>query len=520
MKEKKLYKIKLILLLGHFLKISVLFLVCFSFLLSSGKTCSAEYISGGTLYPNCSSMDSNCGFSIEENSSIAFIGDSWTAGWHFVFPFYYYINANYDFSGIGYVPVDSYAYNRTLSYNYPSLTSAFDNFPDPVPTEYNLATTTAGTWTDTIKLGASLGPNLTKTNSSDITTPASKSVMCTGTDFTIYYLKQSGGGSFDYSIDSGSTTTVSTDNASESLGTVNISDQTETEHTITMTVSVAGAEGVTLFGVDCSIANSGGIKIHKLGASGSRGSWWAGAYGLSASLWQSGIASLNPDIVVISLGTNDIAVETAEEYIDYIETIIDNIKTANSTIDIILIPPTISARTGPAGDVSAYYPVLQELAEENGYGYLEASNFFDSYEEANAVGLWENDAHMTIAGDQIFADILLDYLLLTPAPVVNSVTGQNPQSVEGSESITINGENFVSKSTATIGGIVASGVGFVSSESFTAIAPAHDVGTYDVAVTNYIQSTTCSNCMTYEIFGGGMPITWFNPPASPVGGFD
>jgi lysophospholipase L1-like esterase len=360
-----------------------------------------------------------------------------------------------------------------------------------------------GTWTDS-SAARGLGPNLMHTNSSDAATPAAKGVTCTGTDYTIYYLKHSGGGSFNYSVDSGGATTVSTVNTSNALGTINITGQTLAQHSILMTVNTAGTTGVTLFGVDCNIANSGGIKIDKLGMSGSKGSHWAAA---NASLWQSEITQLNPSVVIITLGTNDISSVSVSDYISKIETIIANIRVAKPSVPIILAPPTIGTRTGQAGDVSAYFPSLQDLARQNGYGYVEVSKFTGPYATANAAGLWIDGVHMTTTGDKLFADVLIDYLGLIAAPTIASITGNNPQNITGGKSITINGTNFIDlfSSTAgqataavTIGGVAATDVAFISSEKLTATAPAHAVGTADVVITNYTQSATCQGCMTYN----------------------
>lgn len=476
-------KWKLTASLNHSFKFYLFFIFFVAFFfITPTLVYSATYIPGESIYPNCNPSNINCGFIVNPNSTIAYIGDSWTAGNHVALEFYNKIVSRYPFAGAGYVPVDSYPYNIALA---------------------DATKTSVGTWTDSSS-ARGLGPNLMHTNSSDVATPAAKGVTCTGTDYTIYYLKKSGGGSFNYSIDSGSATTVSTVNTSNALGTINITGQTLAQHSILMTVNAAGETGVTLFGVDCNIANSGGIKIDKLGMSGSRGSHWAAA---NAGLWQSEIAQLNPSVVIITLGTNDISSVSVSDYMSKIEAIIANIRVAKPTVPIILAPPTIGTRTGPAGDVSAYFPSLQDLARQNGYGYVEVSKFTGPYATANTAGLWIDGVHMTTTGDKLFADVLIDYLGVTAAPTVTSVTGNNPQNVTGGESITINGTNFIDLFTSTagnttaavtIGGVAASNIAFVSSEKITATAPAHAAGTVDVVVTNYTQSATCYGCVTYN----------------------
>jgi len=443
------------------------------------------YVSGESLYPNCNPPNINCGFTVNPNSVIVYIGDSWTAGNHVVLQLNNDIVSKYPFAGAGYVPVDSYPYNIVLN---------------------DATKTSTGTWTDS-SAARGLGPNIMHTNSSDIATPATKGVTCTGTDFTIYYLKQSGGGSFTYSIDSGGNTTISTANASNALGTTNITGQTQAQHTILMTVSAAGTAGVTLFGVDCNITNSGGIKIDKLGMSGSRAPKWTA---IDAILWQSEIAALNPSLVIITLGQNDVsASETADTYISNITTIINRVRIASPTVPIILAPQSPYTTVTPIGDVSAYYPSLQDLARTNGYGYVEPAKFFGSYTEASTNGLWaaDNPGHLSTSGDQLFASILMDYLGLAAAPTVTSITGNNPQNITGGKSITINGTNFIdlltatggkTAATVTIGGVAATNVVFASANKLTVTAPANARGTADVVVTNYTQSATCHNCITYN----------------------
>lgn len=325
----------------------------------------------------------------KSNAIIAIIGDSWTAGYHFV-PFMYdYVNNNFP-AGVGYVPVDSYPYNVPL---------------DGATKE------STGSWTNTNGSGG-LGPNISHTTSYDTITPASKSVTCSGTQFKVLYLKKSGGGTFEYSIDGGAATAVNTSNASNALGLITISAAENTSHTITMTVKNAGTTGVTLFGVECINANAHGVVLQKLGMSGARAARFAAA---PAALWQSEISALSPDLVIISLGTNDIANTTVNDYIANIETIIANVKAANSNTDILLVPPAVGTRTGPAGDVSAYYAPLQTLAEDNGYGYLQAGDAIGPYETASAAGLWFDGVHLSQTGDKIFANEILKYLGLYQA---------------------------------------------------------------------------------------------------------
>ncbi|MFO0599593.1 MAG: IPT/TIG domain-containing protein [Myxococcaceae bacterium] len=84
-----------------------------------------------------------------------------------------------------------------------------------------------------------------------------------------------------------------------------------------------------------------------------------------------------------------------------------------------------------------------------------------------------------------------------PPPTVTSVSpavGFTP----GGQTLTINGTNFTTGATVTVGGTAATGVVRVSATRLTAITPAHAVGAVDVVVTNSdSQTATLTNGFTY-----------------------
>ena len=84
-----------------------------------------------------------------------------------------------------------------------------------------------------------------------------------------------------------------------------------------------------------------------------------------------------------------------------------------------------------------------------------------------------------------------------PAPTVSSIT-PNSGTTAGGTSVTINGTNFNSGATVSIGGIAATNVAVVNSTTITALTPAHTAGTVNVSVTNPdAQSATLTSGFTY-----------------------
>ncbi len=84
------------------------------------------------------------------------------------------------------------------------------------------------------------------------------------------------------------------------------------------------------------------------------------------------------------------------------------------------------------------------------------------------------------------------------APVVTDVS-PSYVSKTGGETVTITGANFFDGATVTFGGTSATSVTFVNSTTLTATVPVHEMGTYDVVVTNPdTQTGTLTDGITYR----------------------
>ena len=90
-----------------------------------------------------------------------------------------------------------------------------------------------------------------------------------------------------------------------------------------------------------------------------------------------------------------------------------------------------------------------------------------------------------------------------PAPTVSTIT-PNSGSTAGGTAVTINGSNFTSGATVSIGSTAATNVTVVNSTTITATTPAHAAGTVNVVVTNAdAQSGTLVNGFTFTSPPGG-----------------
>ena len=134
-----------------------------------------------------------------------------------------------------------------------------------------------------------------------------------------------------------------------------------------------------LCGVDIQ-KTTPGVVIHKLGATGSRSEQWAKA---EEPGWEASLAALDPQLVIIMLGTNDQPVYTATIFRTYMNRILGRIKQAMPSAEILLVTPCENQR-GLANPMSTYALETYQLAAENSAAYLDLQPFFgvDPYDYA------------------------------------------------------------------------------------------------------------------------------------------
>jgi hypothetical protein len=102
-----------------------------------------------------------------------------------------------------------------------------------------------------------------------------------------------------------------------------------------------------------------------------------------------------------------------------------------------------------------------------------------------------------------------------PAPTMTSVAPTSGPTAGGT-AITINGTNFLSGATVSVGGTAATGVTFVDSATITATTPAHASGLVGVSVANPdSQIATLANSFTYV---PPPTVTGVSPTSGPITG--
>lgn len=214
--------------------------------------------------------------------------------------------------------------------------------------------------------------------------------------FVIYWFGGSGNGTFNYAINNGSTTGVST-NTSGYTYTTTVST---TLGTNTLDITWASGGYVYLCGVRAYNSTIPGVDIMQAGWSGSTSSWWQTSPLANYSVY-------GPALTILNLGINDwntaVGVST---FTTNMQALITQIK-ASANGDLILCTPnpTQVAGTVPLATQKGYVNALYTLASSNGLPLIDLFNGrFVTWELASSYGLMGDIYHPKGCG---YSDIAL-----------------------------------------------------------------------------------------------------------------
>ncbi len=142
--------------------------------------------------------------------------------------------------------------------------------------------------------------------------------------------------------------------------------------TVTITVT---SGSVVLYGVRIQKETQPGVIVHKLGGSGSHTNNWVNA---DETRWETAFTTLKANLATIMLGTNDQGIKLAPEtFKSNLLTMINRIRTASPTTDIMLICPAENNRPGGnAIPMSSYARKMYELALEQDAAFLNLQSSF------------------------------------------------------------------------------------------------------------------------------------------------
>jgi len=330
-------------------------------------------------------------------ANIVVFGDSWTARGYWPNFLDAALRTQYGYRGIGWLSADKERGN----------TSAGGG-------RTGGSVTQAGTWEQRYASdhGAHVhatyvGPDGQVAVSSDVATPASYVFSADAVNvFELYYLLQPNGGSFRWKVDAGGWTTVATANATNALGVVTTSVLSSGFHTFTIEVTVAGTAGVGVFGADCqwTASPNRGIRLHNLPISGHVARYLTMA---DAALWEACIDRLNPQLAILLYSTNEHDINTTpEDFVTHLDTIIARMRVVVPYVDVVLMPASDDGKVGKLYTKQQYRDAVETYAREMGIGFCDIYNLVGNYADANVLGYYEDDSHLSTKGYEVIASFL------------------------------------------------------------------------------------------------------------------
>ncbi|AXK61548.1 SGNH/GDSL hydrolase family protein [Burkholderia sp. IDO3] len=220
-----------------------------------------------------------------------------------------------------------------------------------------------------------------------------------------YYKDDSG--TFRYTVDGGSPVTVA-GGGTGTLKSIAISGLADATHSIVFDL-VGNAGTVTMYG-GYATRTASGVEFSKAGNGGSTTTQWGPVSPMSASY----ISEINPDVIVIILGTNDsrqsVSNATFKQQLNVVLTAYRS-AAPNAAIVLVAPPPNGDASSVPAL-LTSYRDAMNELAQSvANVELLNLYAFLPGYSVTQPMGLWGDALHLSAAGGRVVSGLLMNKFL-------------------------------------------------------------------------------------------------------------
>ncbi len=328
---------------------------------------------------------------------IGLLGDSYsTDKSYYSMQFAKGLQDKYGFSGVGWI---GFAWYGPASGTWTSTTQPV-GISGSVRADLSPICQVIGTWTSTYGVPSTNAPALYKITSSTPDDYVRFTIPPAGASYSnscrLFY-SSDGTGVIRVSWDDGATWSSNFNLATIGAGNINLSG-TPAAGCIARIKVVSGTVG--LAGVD-SQSSAPGVRIHKLGCSGSTAAQWAGV-GLQ---WRDQMISLSCKCHQIMLGTNDQGVSTPPSaFVNNIATIFSNLNAVLPFSDKVLALPAENQRLNNTYGMPLYAQAAREFAISNDIGYCDLQTFFGSPENYAFAYAYANPSRPWYAADLIHPD--------------------------------------------------------------------------------------------------------------------
>ena len=383
---------------------------------------------------------------------------------------------------------------KRLQASFPSARVTWDSFMGDSATNYNHSydprfTAFSGAFTD--YAGGFFMGGLPFQNTGATGTMSYKPVSNWDTA-KIWYITSTGNGTFGYQIDSGSTSTQST-NAAAAIASVTATAGSPGNHQLNITYSSGSA--FYILGVEFSDSTHPGISFINAGSYGSTSSNWVSTpVGVAAWSALSTITAMAPDACMIDLDLNDqsnsISVGT------YTSNISSIISTCAVQSDVILLSSNHGTGTFADSNIQSYVTALEGLAYPTTLvPIIKNWEREVSYTFQNTAGWMYDNVHLNAQGYADFAETVTAFFIEN---FVGSTGSGTLQAVlQDSKSTAVNNITIATGATGVNPSITAQGsdtnVGIAFNTQGTGGVALKGSGTNDSAAAGYVGEEIAAN---------------------------
>lgn len=315
----------------------------------------------------------------------AFIGDSYTQNpSRYMQPLAKQLQDLYGFAGIGYI---SFGWFGTAAGTWTAGAGQPVGLDGTARSDL-VVPQIIGTWTCSYNVAANNTPSLSKITSSTAGDYVAFAVPAGHSACTLFYAGD-GTGVIAVSWDGGAT--YGADVALATVGAANVALAGTPAGAVTCRIKVISGN-VALAGVDLQ-STAPGVRIHKLGGSGSSAAQWASVTGPT---WAAQMLALGSHFHNVMHGTNDQSSGPAPAtFATNIGTIFANLNTVLPYSDRKISMPAENQRTTNAVGMPAYAQAAREYALANDCAFIDGQYYFGSpanfafaYSYANTTRQW------------------------------------------------------------------------------------------------------------------------------------
>jgi lysophospholipase L1-like esterase len=232
--------------------------------------------------------------------------------------------------------------------------------------------------------------------------------------FRLWYITNTGLGSFSYNVDGGTATTIN-ENGSQVFNSVTIAAGSLGIHTLNLTW-ISGS--VFVAGVEAYNSAIGSVQIINAGWAGATSANWVNNFPIQGNPWTPvpGVTTQAPDVILLSLGINDWRVtQTSTSVSTYVANVQALITAWKVNSDVILVTPAPSGiSTVPLATQQQYVAALYSLAATNNLPIIDNFGRWGSFERMNPAPYLfysSNNLHPNGNGYSDFAQSIASQLL-------------------------------------------------------------------------------------------------------------